>query len=224
MLHSVFLKGEKMKLGEIKLEALTMIYPGEVFNVIEDNLEETLNVIKSDPNFSDYFASMPGIINRCFGILENKGVLPTEQREVIVDRQTPSMQRFNLRELVSNYRMLDRVAFEGKNGESYASTCEFTRESDGVIVLPWMGEGKYIFIYTPKIPRVNLLSPETTDILPFTDDIASLIPYFIKSELLYTEHPDDAKLSRSLFEQALANLLSHKENYQGTVETIYGVD
>jgi len=92
-----------------------------------------------------------------------------------------------------------------------------------VILLPYMGNGKFVLIYTPRLSRVSLISPERTEVLEGRDDIASLIPYYIKSELLYTEYPDDAKLARQLFEQGLNNLISHKESYQSEVQTVYGL-
>ena len=211
-----------MKLGEIKLEALMMIHPGEVFNVTEDNLEEALGVLKSDPNFSDYLAAMPGIINRCFGVLENKGVVPTKQAELTVSAE--ERMRYDLKAVISDYGIIERVAFEGANGECYTANCDYTRESADVILLPYMGKGKYIFIYTPRLPRVSLLSDENTEVLEGRDDIASLIPYFVKSELAYTEYPDDAKLARQLFEEGLRELSSHKNDYQGNVESVYRVN
>lgn len=219
-----------MKLGEIKLEALMMIFPGEALNVTEDNLEEALGVLKSDPNYSDYLAAMPGIINRCFGVLENKGVLPTKQVELEAEGQTqtggltPPLQiRCDLGGLAKDYGILERVAFEGANGASYTARCDYIRESADVILLPYMGKGKYMVIYTPRLPRVGLISSESTEVLEGRDDITSLIPYYIKSELLYTEYPEDAKLARSLFEEGLSSLVSHKDSYQSKVETVYRV-
>ena len=210
-----------MKLGEIKLEALMMIYPGEALNVTEDNLEEALGVLKSDPNFSDYLAAMPGAINRCFGVLENKGVLPTKQVEIAEGREERELVRYDLKAVISDYGILERVAFEGANKTGYTSECDYMRESADVILLPYYGEGKYILIYTPRLPRVGLISLESTEVLEGRDDIASLIPYYIKSELLYTEHPEDSKLARQLFEEGLRSLVSHKDSYQGKVETVY---
>lgn len=217
-----------MKLGEIKLEALIMIYPGEAFNVTEENITEALEVIKGDPNYADYLAAMPGIINRCFGVLESKGVLPTKQMtlesggQTQTGGQTPPLQiRCDLRSLAEDYGILERVAFEGAGGTCYTSECDYTRESADVILLPYMGKGKYILIYTPRLPRVGLISSEGTEVLPGRDDIASLIPYYIKSELLYTEYPEDAKLARQLFESGLSGLASHKEGHQSKVETVY---
>ena len=213
-----------MKLGEIKLESLMMIYPGEVFNVDFDNLESAMVALKGDPNFADYLANMPGIINRCFGVLEQRGVLPTKHVELESGGQTPPLHiRCDLRGLAKDYGSLERVAFEGANGTSYTSECDYLRESADVILLPYMGKGKYILIYTPRLPRVSLISSESTEVLEGRDDIASLIPYFVKAELLVTEHPDDSQMARSLFESALNNLLPQSEGYQGAVETVYGL-
>ena len=213
-----------MKLGEIKLEALMMIFPGEVLNVTEDNLQEALGVLKNDPNFGDYLASMPGIINRCFGVLENKGVVPTKQVEILESGPEKEMVRCDLKAAIPDYGILERVAFEGANGTCYTYEIDYTRESADVVLLPYMGKGKFILIYTPRLPRVSLISSESMEVLPERDDIASLIPYYVKSELLYTEHTEDAKLARQLFESGLGGIVSHKDGYQSKVATVYFVE
>ncbi len=212
-----------MKLGEIKLESLMMIFPGEALNVDLDNLNDALGILKADSNFSDYLAAMPGTINRCFGVLENKGVLPTKQVEIPQTEEQGAFVRCDLKSLAPDYGVLEKVAFEGEGGACYCSACEYTRESADVVLLPKMGKGKYIVIYTPRYPRVSLLNDENTEILAEREDIACLISYFVKSELAYTEYPDDAKLARQLFEDGLRDLASHKESYQGDVETVYRV-
>lgn len=212
-----------MKLGEIKLEALNMIYPGETLNVLTENLDEALSIMKANPNFADYLASMPGIINRCFALLEQRGVLPTKQAELNL-AQAESIGpyfRYKLNERIEDYSSLERVVYI--NEERYEDMCSFRRESTNSILVPWKPQGRYMFIYVPKIPRVSIITGESTDVLPERDDIAGLIPYFVKSELLITEHPEDAKLSRSLFEQGLSELISHRDSYQDTVETVYSI-
>ena len=212
-----------MKLGEIKLEALMMIFPSEAFSVTEENVSEALEVIKGDSNFKDYLTAMPGAINRCFGVLENKDVLPTKQAEIVESGSEREMVRYDLKDAIPDYGILERIAFEGAGGTSYTYECDYMRESADVILLPYMGKGKFILIYTPRLPRVGLISSENTEVLPGRDDIASLIPYYIKSELLYTEAPEDAKLARQLFESGLSGLVSHKEWHQSKVETVFRV-
>ena len=212
-----------MKLGEIKLEALMMIFPGEALNATEDNLAEVLEILKSDPNFSDYLAAMPGAINRCFGVLENKGVLPTMQVDMLLSQgeYRGPWYKYNLRAITTDCGAIERIAFVDHRDGTYCDNCDYRRESEDNILLPFKHEGKYILIYTPRLPRVGLISSESTEILEGRDDIASLIPYFVKSELLYAEHPDDAKLARQLFEEGLHSLVSHKEGHQSKVETVY---
>ena len=211
-----------MKLGEIKLEALMMIYPSEVFNVEFENLEEALFVLKANPNFADYLANMPGIINRCFSLLEQRGVLPTKQVELDVTQAEPigPCLRYKLNEKIEDYSSLEKVVFINEN---HYEDSGFQRESSNTILVPQKTQGRYMFVYVPKIPRVNVITAESVDILPERDDIAGLIPYFVKSELLITEQAEDAKLSRSLFEQGLSELISHRDSYQGSVETIYSI-
>lgn len=212
-----------MKLGEIKLEALMMIFPNDVLSVDFSNLNEALGNLKFDPNYNDYLTAMPGAINRCFGVLENSGVLPTKQADMLLsqgDYRGP-WYRYNLRAIATDYGVLERIAFSADH--SYCDNCDYKRESDDVVLLPFKREGKYIMIYTPRLPRVNSLNDENTDVLADRDDITSLIPYYVKSELLYTEHPDDAKLARQLFEDGLRGLVSNKNGYQGKVETVYGL-
>ncbi len=210
-----------MKLGEIKLEALMMIYPGEVFNVDIDNLESAMVALKGDPNFADYLANMPGIINRCFGVLEQREVLPTKQAELSLaqgENLGPYL-RYRINERIEDLRAIEKVIYA--DGESYEDMCDYRRESQYSILVPFKKQGRYIFVYTPKIPRISVLTSESTEILEGREDIASLIPYFVKAELLVTEHPDDSQMARSLFESALNNLLPQREGHQSAVENVY---
>ena len=213
-----------MKLGEIKLESLMMIYPGEVFNVDFDNLDSAMQVLKNDPNFADYLANMPGIINRCFGLLEQRGVLPNKQVELTVaeGENIGPYLRYKVDEKIKDLGTLEKVIYT--NGAIYKDMCDYRRQSQSKILVPFNEQGKYIFVYTPKIQRISVLTGESTEILEGKDDIASLIPYFVKSELLAIEHPNDAQMARSLFEQGVESLASHRESYQSSVETVYTVD
>ena len=68
-----------MKLGELKIETLMLIFPSisiDVDTESGDALNEALSNLKADPNYCDYLSAMTGAINRCFTNLESKGVLP----------------------------------------------------------------------------------------------------------------------------------------------------
>ena len=54
-----------MKLGEIKIEALKLMFA----DYTDDLSMENLAALKSDENFGRYVNSMPGAINRCYNIL-----------------------------------------------------------------------------------------------------------------------------------------------------------
>lgn len=211
-----------MKLGEIKLETLMMICPGELFEYDTDTLKDKLFDLRQNPNFSDFLASMPSAINRCFASLEQKGIIPTKQVELTKEKASlvGGRQRYLLNEIITDFGSVDRVAHYSSN--KYTEACDYSFESADVLLLEDVS-GTYVVIYTPKIERVHLITSEEKEIaLPH--DICSIIPYFVKSEILRSEAPDEASIARNIYEQMAGELITHKDSYQASVKNTYRID
>lgn len=62
-----------MKLGELKIQALMLIFPSAELEYDHNNLDEVIFVLKAHPNFGSYIKSSVGAINRALSIIEAGG-------------------------------------------------------------------------------------------------------------------------------------------------------
>lgn len=212
-----------MKLGELKIESLMMIFPGTELMVDyenDDELRDKISQLKDDSSYSDYLASMPGAINRCYSSLENKGIVPTKS----VDLSKSTAQKRGTRIMfdlsaISDLGSIDRIAFYGNNGQD-EEHCDYSHEGTSKVLLEERN-GTYAVVYTPIIPRIKQITDDAKEIeLP--EDVVSLVPYFIKSELLRAENESEAAHARNVFEQMANELRSKNQGYQGAVISVYG--
>lgn len=212
-----------MKLGEIKLEALMMISPSDELRCDSENdaeLRERIFQLKENSNYSDYLASMPGAINRCFSSLESKGVVPSKSYDLDIAKAKTRGSRlmFDLSE-IEDLGRIDRIAFYSDYGE--IECCDYSHEGDSRILLE-NKHGVYVVVYTPVIPRITQITDDAKKIaLP--EDVAELIPYFVKSEILRIENEAEAAASRNVYEGMTEELQCKYQGYQGAVSTVYRV-
>ena len=212
-----------MKLGEIKIETLMLIFPSVSIEVDTDNdeaLNEALLDLKQDPNFADYLVGMTGAINRCFASLEGRGVLPTtgvtvkkEQCKKVGD----NWLKLDISSLVPEIAQIEHIAVE-KNG-LYIPRHDYLRESATTILFKDIAN-EYTLIYTPKIKRIkNITSAQ--EVIGLPDEIACLIPYYLKSELVRTDDSSEASSAREQYERGIMELVSYREGYQSSVDSVY---
>lgn len=207
-----------MKLGELKIETLMLIFPSISIDVDIDSdeaLNEALSNLKADPNYCDYLSAMTGAINRCFTNLESKGVLPTESIELARNRFTERGGKLaiKLRDVTEGH--LEHIAYYDKNG--YKARCDYIREGSDILCED-EGAGVYVLVVTPSIPRVKNITPASY-VVDLPDRITSLIPYFVKSEIVRTDDETESNNARALYEQGIAELVGDKEGYQGSVDS-----
>ena len=201
-----------MKLGEIKIEALKLMFAinnGDYTDPDVDNLEH----MKSSRDYSDYLSAMNGSINRCFMLLEEKRVLPVKSTVLCGEG------RYILD--MADFFDIDRIVYEGR-GE-YDGNCEYLREGDMVIIKDYDACGEYRLLYKPSLPRVLSYTPDDFE-LPMPDRIACCIPYFIKSELFRVDEPDEATEARRLFEAAMKEISKSEYGRQTRVAHSYSLD
>lgn len=199
-----------------------MIFPGTELMVDyenDDELRDKISQLKDDSSYSDYLASMPGAINRCFSLLENRGVVPTRSHELDSKKGKKRGKHllFNLEE-IGDLGIIDRVAYY--TDFSDISRCDYTQEGASTILVE-PREGQYVVIYTPVVERISLITDDAR-VIKLPEDVCSLIPYFIKSELLRAENESEAAHARNVFEQMANELRSKNQGYQGAVISVYG--
>ncbi|MBQ7846915.1 MAG: hypothetical protein IJ344_01390 [Clostridia bacterium] len=205
-----------MKLGEIKIEALKLMFAGYGDELTVDNLEDYL----TDENYKNYLVNMPGAINRCFSVLEHKKVIPVRSAPLSMEQaeEVHGRLRFDLKEQIKDFHALERVVIDGNYG--YESAQAYSMEA-GVLVLSAEeieDDAVIRVLYRPKLARLTFASGDHADIdLP--DDIACHIPCFIKGDLYRDDEPDEAGEARNFFEAAMEEIKRNEmpEQVQSTV-------
>ena len=212
-----------MKLGELKIETLMLIFPSisiDVDTENEEKLRQALDNLKADPNYCDYLSAMTGAINRCFTNLESKGVLPLRYTTFSSDDFALEADRLSL-DISEIKGKIERVDF--RNLWERKENCDFTLEGDRLTIED-RGEGVYTVVYEAEIPRIKNITGANY-IIDLPDKITSLMPYFIKSEVIRADDSDEASAARSLYEAGIAEIVngSNRYGYQGKVESVFRV-
>lgn len=207
-----------MKLGDIKIEALKLMF----INMGDDIGIENLETISQDETYRSYLVNMPGAINRCFANIEEKRVLPSKSKVLTHSRGIASggFLRFKLSE-IPDFFDIERIAKETDDGE-YDGDYDYTVEGD-TLVLDRYEEGDgitYTVIYKPTIERVTYLTDDNTEIA-IPNNIAANIPYFLKGDLYRDDEPNEASEARNWYEQAMNEIYLKKEHKTTKIKSIY---
>jgi hypothetical protein len=207
-----------MKYGDIKIEALKLMF----INMGDDITVDKLDTYAQDDTYSGYLVNMPGSVNRCFSVLESRGVLPPESKTLTASDGVASgaFIRFNLPSLIENFYDIDRVVSETSDGE-YCGDCDYQTEGDTLVLERYDDEDiTYTVLYRPTIPRVESLTDDDW-VIPVPENIAALIPYFVKGDLYRDDEPNEASEARNWFEAGIEEILLRKTNKVSRVKTIY---
>ncbi len=209
-----------MKLGDIKVEALKLMF----INVRDDIDIENLDVLARNETYRDYLINMPGAINRCFASIEEKRVLPSKSRTLQRSeaRVSGRFVRFDLVfPLISDFFDIDRIVKETSEGD-YDGDCDYTMEGNTLVLDRYEEDDgiTYTVIYKPKIPRITSTNSNYADI-GVPDNIAAYIPYFIKGDLYRSDEPDEAGEARNWYEQAMNEVYLKKEHKTNQTKSVY---
>ena len=209
-----------MKYNEVRAEALRLMFSDSDVNVDieqEDALGSRvgLSLLEDDENIGPFLRNMRGSVNRCFAIIEAKGVLP--DRTVLV---LPSVQgQISSFELPQDCYTPIRLA---RYGEDFVEgSVAFERQGDRVIIPDYDVDSTYLLVYKPKIRRLPFGVGDFEE-LDLPDNVASFIPFYVKGELFRDEEPGEAGESRNWFEAAMAELMTRQEGEQRSVDTVFG--
>lgn len=208
-----------MNYNEIRAESLRIMFSGAEIDV-EVNGEENgsrvgLSLLENDENIGSFLKNMRGSINRCFSLIEAKGVLPdrTVSLDVTCDGAIGSA------ELPDDCYSPIKIAMH--SGYSARANVTWRREGNEILIYDCDPEAIYVLIYKPRIKRLKKGLDDFCEIdLP--ENIAEHIPYFIKGDLFREDEPSEAAEARNWFEAAMSELSFSREGEQRSVETLYG--
>lgn len=208
-----------MKLGEIKTEALKLMF----VNYNEDIGPEQLSNMLGDEMYGSYLVAMTGSINRCFSDLEIRGVLPTKSIGLTESRGVLNGANieFKLGELVPDMFSAERLVYRTVGGE-WEDGDLADRIWENTLILPYF-DGRcesYTLVYRPKIERIFPYSSFETE-LDIPEHIASFIPYWIKGELFRDDEPNEAAEARNWYESHMNVAENNISRRRGKVQTVY---
>lgn len=205
-----------MNINDVKISTLMLMFANYADDLRDVDIDEL-----SDTQYTKYTVNMDSSINRAIGRIESARVLPL--KSVVLTKENGMcgeiLSRWELTALASDYLAVSRVILESNWG--YESSVSYELEGD-TIVLPSIGEGeKYVVLYYRKVKRIAIACPSSTAIdLP--DEIAEMIPYWVKADLYEEDEPNLSVVSRNLFEQMLDSITPSNNNGQGCVKNLYG--
>ena len=204
-----------MNIGEIKRQALQLIFPELELSFDESDNEATnekIRALRCDPSLRGYLDASVPAINRAISIIEAKGLSRTKSKQITVYGKiinggvmiSQSEEYGDIYLLKEAYQNGKSIAFEYKNGALiiYAkagSVCDL--------------------VYKEKLPRIYSFTPDSFQ-LDLEREVAEIIPYFLKGEMQISEDHECATSAIKRFYELL-DILVCKEKAQNSVESVY---
>ena len=210
-----------MTLNDIKKAALALMFT----NYSDDLADENVNVDNlSSEEYTQYTVNMNASINRCLGRIESAGVLPLKTQEITTATTgsvSGNFARYDLSELANKFKSVSRIAKETASGE-YIPSVKYHEEGTTVVLPPLESGEKYIVIYHWSPNRVSVTAVSSTDV-DVPDNIAEIIPYYIKADLYEEDEPNLALQARNIFESLLTQLVvDESDGIHGGVVNVWG--
>ena len=202
-----------MTYGEIKIEALKLMFVNYSFDMSVEDIEK----MKTDESYGSYLVNMDGAINRALDRIENACVVPVKKYAIVDDNLTREgdLKVFDLNK-ISDLFQVERISSINSYGD-YCGDVEFNIDAEELLIR--QNYSNFKVIYYPQLPRkTNKLSD--FDELDIPDNIARLIPYYIKSELYQEEEPTISADARNIFEACLEDLKKPTISKQNYVEQV----
>lgn len=204
-----------MTINDIEKNALAIMFT----NYENDLSEQDVDLI-TDEEYRKYTVNMKACINRALMRIQRAKVLPLKKKVIngtTTGENDEFLARYNLEELMPDLFEIKRIAHSARR---YTPSVSFQIEA-GTLVLPSLHGGEYIVIYEPKLQRIALNAVSSTNI-DIPDEIAEIIPYFIKAELYEEDEPSLALQARNIFEATLDSLKRDNYNTQASVVNVMG--
>lgn len=204
-----------MKIGEIKLQSIALMYPEYklVYTPDDASITSTLEALSLDPSFSDYLSSMVGAINRALVCFEIKGL--TKAKEIKISTSECEAVSFNRVKIPLDKK---EVLYVESVFDSCGTSLDF-EDTQELFVQRGTFKG-YTIKYKERLPKISHVTGNNF-VIPLNEELLMLIPYFVKGELLRGESPSEAEASRKEFEGLLCEYEKRCAREQKEVYSIY---
>lgn len=205
-----------MKIGDIKLEALGLMYPGEIpAYSTADTMDSGYANILSD--YSEILARMTGSLARCLDVIAERRVLPVKRAELYLTNAARNGRAYRFEKPVDCYDV-DRVIMQAEN--AYDGDYPYRMEGESLVLHDPDMEASFSLLYHPTVTPHSVWENDA-ELVGVPDELARLIPYFIKGELFREEEPGEAAEAMAWFEQRLASIAQKRTEKQGKVASVY---
>lgn len=210
-----------MRLGDIKAEALRLMFVNFNQDVNAENLPELL----TDETYASYLVNMNGSIMRGLERAAQAGKLgvksfelPEEDSEGV--KIIGNSVRYDLSKLLDDFYYVDKIVYDAQDWQAYNGYTAYRIEGK-TIILPRLrrADESYRLLYHAMPPDVFEL--KDTDDVDIPERVARLLPYYIKGELYEEEEPSAAVNARNIFEQSLAEMTDTENTNVNQVQTVY---
>ena len=204
-----------MKLGEIKLQALMLIFPDIALEYREENTEELIYNLRSSGAYGSYLSSSVGAINRAFSSIEQKRLsgkacLALNIKDGVRQGEYISFDLSPYSEILC----VSEIYLEG-------ISVDFNTVADSVISVKCNKQtGALQLVYYRRLTRINHTTSNNYEIA--LGSIAEAIPYLVKADLLSGENDSEATAARSIYEGMMEEYAS--KNAEATCfQTVYSL-
>ena len=209
-----------MKLGQIKLEAILLMYPDA--NVkFDDTDDESINravfELKCDSNFEGLLEATVGSINRALSQIEAHGLtcqrlinIPKEECEIISGDKVKIP-------LCKDFLRLQGLFY--KNGNSFFD-CE-CQVFDNCIITKSLN-ADYLMTYLASAQRINRKTSDSYELL-LPKGVCEAIPYFVKSDLYAAENEREAQRAKEIFDGMIRDIKDSLHLVNCEIKTVYTI-
>ena len=212
----------KITIGDIKIAALKLMFTNysDKISSIDGDMCDNIANLEYDAEYGKYLVNMNESINRALLRLSAVGAIPLKSRTFEIDKGEKA-ERIDLKEKITDFYRLIKVIKETEY--DYEPNFRYDAETDTVIRIPSQEEDCTLtVVYEPQESIITDETLNTDTFIEVTDELALLIPYFVKSELLEEEQPELAAQARNLFESSLSDRISSSYPNQKVVVDVYG--
>lgn len=209
-----------MTLNDVKKAALQLMFANYSDDLTDENVDEI-----SNEEYTQYLVNMNASINRALGRIESAGVLPLKTISITPatakeSTSSDTFSRYDLKTLASDFLSLSRIAKESARG--YIPSVPYHIEGTVVVLEPLKEGEQYIVVYRRRPARISIASVSSTTV-DAPDNIAEIIPYYIKADLFEEDEPNLALQARNIFESLLTQLVvDESDGIPGGVVNVWG--
>lgn len=212
-----------MKIGDIKIEALRLMF-AQLDPLIN---AENLSSYENSDTIGDYLFGMTGSINRALVDITSRKILPEKAKDLTLERGSSLMSAHRI-ELspekgFNDFYAVSRLVVESEYG--YDGNAPYRMEGNTIVFICPYPNARVTLLYYPKVKLLTGQAYEDNkrDLSEIPDEIAAVIPYFIKGELYREDEIGDAAEALSWYEQRLAMLAPYGAEKQGHVHATYSM-